>query len=160
MTHKFFSKPYMDNRQIILVRRGEGKRVRTIGDFVGKRIGTQAGSNSEDYINDDVRLKNSFAEFKTYRTFKDAFAELEAGEVDALIVDELAARYELTNIPPKFDIVEDTIGPITQIAIAFPKDNTKLRDRVQKVFDEMIADGTARKISEHWFKADLIKRVK
>ena len=32
-----------------------------------------------------------------------------------------------------------------------------LRDEVQKVFGDMIKDGTAKKISLKWFGADLIK---
>jgi len=35
-----------------------------------------------------------------------------------------------------------------------------LRDRVQKVFDEMVKDGTTKKISEQWFQADLITQKK
>ena len=102
-------------------------------------------------------MRNSFSEFKTYLNFKEAFADLDSGAVDALICDELAARYELSKVPTKFEVVEVTIGPVCEIGIGFRKKDTELRDRVQKVFDEMIKDGTARKISEHWFQADLIK---
>ncbi|MBO4779509.1 MAG: transporter substrate-binding domain-containing protein, partial [Selenomonadaceae bacterium] len=65
---------------------------------------------------------------------------------------------ELGNIPQKFEIVEVTIGPVCEIGVGFRKDDVKLRDEVQKVFDSMIVDGTAKKISEQWFHADLIKR--
>lgn len=156
--YMIFSRPYMDNRQILLVKRGAVDRIRTVGDLDGKVVGTQAGSSSEDYINDTPSLKNSFANFKTYKNFKDAFAELESGDVDALIVDEIVARYELSKIPPKFQVVEATVGPVCEIGIGFRKNDTELRDRVQKAFDDMIADGTAKKISEQWFQADLIKR--
>lgn len=156
--YMLFSKPYMDNRQILLVKRGAVDRIRTVGDLEGKVVGTQAGSSSETYVNDTPSFKNSFAAFKTYRNFKDAFAELDSGDVDALICDEIVARYELGKIPPKFVIVEVTIGPVTEIGIGFRKNDTELRDKVQKVFDDMIRDGTAKAISEKWFNADLIKR--
>ncbi|MBE8954724.1 MAG: amino acid ABC transporter substrate-binding protein [Quinella sp. 2Q5] len=153
-----FSKPYMDNRQILLVKRGNIDRIRTVGDLEGRVVGTQAGSSSENYVNATPSLKNTFAAFKTYRNFVDAFKELDNGDVDVLICDEILARYEMSTIPPRFYIVEATVGPVTEIAIGFRKNDTELRDQVQKVFDEMIADGTAGKISEHWFQADLIKR--
>ena len=50
-----------------------------------------------------------------------------------------------------------TVGPTSEFGIAFAKENTALRDKVQKVFDEMVADGTAAKISEQWFGTNLVK---
>ena len=82
---------------------------------------------------------------------------MESGEVDVLIVDELAGRYEMSKIPAKFEAVEVTIGPVTQIGIGFRKEDAELRDRIQKVFDDMIRDGTAKEISEKWFRTDLVK---
>ena len=152
-----YSKPYMDNRQILLVKKDNNQGIRGESDLAGKSVGTQDGSNSADYVEQNESLKNSFAEFKTYRNFRDAFNELEGGLVDVLIVDELAGRYEMSKVPSKFDPIEVTIGPVTEIGIGFRKEDTALRDKVQKVFDDMIRDGTARKISEHWFQADLIK---
>ena len=156
--YMIYSKPYLDNRQILLVRRGNDLNIHAAGDLAGKIVGTQAGSSSENYINDIPHFKESFAEFKTYRNFKDAFAELDSGDVDVLICDEIAARYEISRVPPKFEIIEVTIGPVCEIGIGFRKDDVELRDRVQKAFDAMVADGIARKISEQWFQADLIKR--
>ena len=46
---------------------------------------------------------------------------------------------------------------MSEFGIAFAKDNTKLRDEVQKVLDEMKADGTIAKISTKWFTKDITK---
>ena len=156
--YMIYSKPYLDNRQILLVRRGNDLNIRTAGDLTDKVVGTQAGSSSENYVNDTPNFKSTFAAFKTYHNFKDAFAELDSGAVDVLICDEIAARYEINRIPPKFEVIEVTIGPACEIGIGFRKDNVELRDKVQKAFDSMVADGTAGKISEQWFQSDLIKR--
>ena len=58
----------------------------------------------------------------------------------------------------KFEALDVTVGPVSEFGIAFRKEDTELRDKVQKVFDEMVADGTAAKISNEWFKADLLKK--
>ncbi len=158
--YMIFSKPYMDNRQILLIRAGNDLNIRNVSDLAGKIVGTQAGSNSEDYINADAALKKSFAAFKTYRNVKEGFAALNAGEFDVLIVDEIAARYEMIRRPKTFRIIDVTVGPVTEFGIGFRKDNVELRDKVQAVFDEMIADGTAKDISIKWFNADLIKSRK
>jgi len=158
--YMIFSKPYMDNRQILLVQKGNPQNIYSEFDLRGKIVATQAGSHSEIYINANESVKNSFKEFRTYPNFKDGFAALAKGEFDALIIDEIAARYEMTINPGAFDIVETTIGSITKFGIGFPKDKVELRDKVQKVFDGMIKDGTAKEISEKWFHADLIKTQK
>ena len=155
--YMIFSKPYMDNRQIVLTRKNNTEKIHSEKDFAGKIVGTQAGSNSETYINDSVNLKKTLKEFKTYRNFKEAFAALINGEMDLLIVDEIAGRYELKKSADTFQAVDVTVGPVTEFGIGFRKNDIELRDRVQKVFDEMIADGTAKKISQKWFQADLIK---
>ena len=154
--HVLYSKPYMDNRQILLVRRGNRQNIRSIYDIEGKVVGTQAGSTAEGYVEQDDALKNIFGEFKTYDTYKNAFKALEGGELDVLICDEIVARYEAIHSVDKFEAVGITIGPVTEFGIGFRKDDIELRNKVQKVFDDMIRDGTAKEISERWFQADLI----
>ena len=152
-----YSKPYMDNRQIILVKKGNPKNINSLGDLEGKIVGAQAGSSAEAYLNEDAPLKKSFAKHLTYQTVNEEFKALNDGECDALITDEIAARYEINKKPGAFEIVEVTVGPIAEFGVGFRKGNTELRDKVQKAFDDMIRDGTATRISEEWFQADLIK---
>ena len=125
--YMIFSRPYMYNRQILLVEKNNPKGIYSLGDL------------------------------KTYDNFKEGFAALSRGELDALVVDEIAARYEMNRTPDTFEAVEVTVGSVTGFGIGFKKNNIELRDKVQKAFDEMIKDGTAKKISEQWFGADLIK---
>ena len=155
--YMIFTKPYMENRQILIVPKGNPQNIHSVGDLEGKIVGTQAGSSSRDYVDANPNLKNSFKEFKTYLNFKIAFADLYDGNVDVLICDELAGRYEISKTPQKFAVVEVTIGSVCEIGIGFRKDDVELRDEVQKVFDDMIKDGTAKKISEKWFQVNLIK---
>ena len=153
-----FSKPYMDNRQIVFVKAGNDLGIKSEADLAGKKVGTQAGSTAEAYIDKTPALKDSFAEFKTYGDYVSAFMDLENGRIDALVCDEITGRYAMSKQEGKFDALDVKVGDMTQFGIAFRKDDTELRDKVQKVFDEMVADGTAAKISEQWFKADLLKK--
>ena len=147
-----FSKPYMDNRQIVFVKAGNE------ADLAGKGIGTQAGSTAEAYIDSQADLKGSFREFKTYGDYVSAFMDLENGRIDALVCDEIVGRYAMSKQDGKFAALDVTVGPVSEFGIAFRKDDTALRDKVQGVFDEMVKDGTAGKISAQWFQADLIKK--
>ncbi|MBR6712636.1 MAG: amino acid ABC transporter substrate-binding protein [Selenomonadaceae bacterium] len=155
--YMIFSKPYMNNRQILIVKRGNTQNIHSVSDLEGKVVGTQAGSNSVDYVEQHKDLKESFEAFKTYRNYREAFHDLDKDLVDVLIADEIVSRYAMLKRAGKFEIIEVTVGSATEIGIGFRKDNIELRDKVQKVFDEMVKDGTARKISEQWFQADLIK---
>lgn len=153
-----FSKPYMDNRQIAFVKKGNDQGIAAEADLAGKAIGTQAGSTAEAYIDKTEGLKDSFKEFKTYGDYVSAFMDLENGRIDALVCDEIVGRYAMSKQGEKFEALDVTIGPVSQFGIAFRKDDTALRDKVQGVFDEMIKDGAAKKISEQWFGVDLIKK--
>ena len=155
-----FSDPYMDNRQIVFVKNGNDQGIKAEADLAGKKIGTQAGSTAEAYIDSVESLKSSFAEFKTYGDYVSAFMDLENGRIDALVCDEIVGRYAMSKQGDKFQALDVAVGPITQFGIAFRKDDTDLRNKVQGVFDEMVNDGTAGKISEEWFGADLIKEKK
>ena len=154
-----FSDPYMDNRQIIFIRKDDAanKNISAEKDLAGKSVGTQAGSTAEAYITENEALKNSFGDFKTYGDYISAFMDLENGRLDAVVCDEIVGRYYMAKHADKLDALNVTVGPMSEFGIAFAKENTALRDEVQKAFNEIVADGTAKKISEEWFGADLIK---
>ncbi|MBR4151569.1 MAG: amino acid ABC transporter substrate-binding protein [Selenomonadaceae bacterium] len=149
-----FSKPYMDDRQIVLAKKDSDWDIHSEYDLADKIVGTQAGSTSDCYLKRNLkdRLKNH----RTYSKFKEALNALMNDEIEVIVCDELIARYEARN-NPNLKVIEAKIGVITETGIGFRKEDTELRDQVQKVFDGMIKDGTAKKISEKWFQADLIK---
>jgi len=153
-----FSDPYMDNRQIIFVRKGDDKGIKAEADLTGKAIGTQSASTAEEYFNDNTALKDSLRELKTYGDYVAAFMDLENGRLDAVVCDEIVGRYYMSKHADTLDAIDTNVGPVSQFGIAFAKDNTQLRDTVQKAFDDIVADGSAAKISEKWFGADLLKK--
>ncbi|MBR4903255.1 MAG: amino acid ABC transporter substrate-binding protein [Selenomonadaceae bacterium] len=152
-----FSKPYMDNRQIIMVRKGDNRDIYSEGDLKGRIVGAKAGTTSAIYIENNEKLKDSLAGFKIYVTDEEAFEDLENGNADAIVCDEIIGCFEMIRNRNEFELVNITVGKACEMGIGFRKNDTELRDRVQKAFDEIIKDGTAKKISEQWFGADLIK---
>ena len=146
--YMIFTKPYMDDRQILLVKEGNAQDIHAEGDLEGKIVGVQAGSTSDDYISRNEEIRNGLKDFKTYKHFSDVTEALKNNEIDVLVCDELIARYEANRHPGQFELLNVKIGSVAEMAVGFRKDNIELRDKVQTVFDEMIADGTAKKISE------------
>ena len=152
-----FSEPYMDNRQIVFVAKNGKVTVAGEADLAGKTIGTQSGGTTEEYFENKPELKASMKEVKDYPDYIHAFMDLENGRLDAVVGDEIIGRYYISKPPDEIQAIDTVIGTVSQFGIAFRKDDQKLRDEVQKVFDEMKADGTVAKISEKWFAKDITK---
>ena len=150
-----FSDPYMENKQVIFV--PENADVTSLDQLKGKVIGTQSGSTAEAFLDDNPDYAGQFAEVKKYGDYIDAFMDLENGRIDAVVTDELVGTYYLQKHPNVFKETTLVVGEPTDFGIAFAKDNQALRDEVQKVMNDMKADGTIAKISEKWFGKDITK---
>ena len=152
-----FSDPYMDNRQIIFVKKGT-TGIASEADLKGKTVGTQSGGTAEEYIDGNAALKGSMKEVKKYSDYISAFMDLENGRLDAIVADEITGRYYMSKHPESIEAVDVAVGPVSTFGIGFRKEDQQLRDDVQKVLDEMKADGTMAKISEKWFGKDITKK--
>lgn len=102
-------------------------------------------------------IKDIIKELKTYDNDEKVFMALKNGDVDVVISDEILARYLMAKNGYHFEILPKTLGEVHEYGIGFRKNDEKLRDAIQEAFDSMVKDGTAKKISEKWFQADLIK---
>ena len=151
-----FSNPYMDNRQIIFVKKGS-TAVSDEKSLAGKTIGVQSASTAEEYTDTTDFYKNEVKEVKKYPDYVAAFMDLENGRLDAVIGDEIVGRYYMSKHPDELEALPIVVGPVSEFGIAFAKDNTALQSEVQKVIDEMKADGTIAKISTEWFGKDITK---
>ena len=148
-----FSDPYMKNRQVIFV--PVNSDIKSLDQLKGKVIGTQSGSTAEDFLDNNQDYAAQFAEVKKYGDYIDAFMDLENGRIDAVVTDELIGTYYMQKHADSFKETDIVVGEPTDFGIAFAKDNQALRDEVQKVMNEMKADGTIAKISEKWFGKDI-----
>ncbi len=151
-----FSAPYMDNRQIIFVKKGR-MDIKDEATLAGKVVGTQSGGTAEEYIVGNADLKNRLKDFKTYSDYISAFMDLENDRLDAIVADEIMGRYYMSKHKDKLEAVDVAVGPVSTFGIGFRKDDTALRDDVQKVLNEMKKDGTTAKVSESWFGKDITK---
>lgn len=152
-----FSEPYMDNRQIIFVKKGT-QDITDEKSLAGKVVGTQSAGTAEEYMDKSDFFKTQVKEVKKYSDYVSAFMDLENGRLDAVVGDEITGRYYMSKHADTIEAVDVAVGDVSTFGIAFAKDNKALRDEVQKVMDEMKADGTMAKISEKWFGKDITKK--
>ncbi|EAX48446.1 extracellular solute-binding protein, family 3 [Thermosinus carboxydivorans Nor1] len=149
-----FTKPYMENRQIIVV--NANSPIKSKADLAGKVVGVQDGSSSVEAVEKDAAALKSFKELKKYPDNVAALMDLKAGRLDAVVVDEIVGRYYIAKKPGEYAILADNFGS-EEYGVGLRKDDKELLDKLQKVLDEMKKDGTAAKISKQWFGADIVK---
>lgn len=147
-----FTKPYLNNAQVVIVRADSG--IKNLTDLTGKTLGVQAGSSAADAIDENPALKSSLKSIVDFNDNIMALNDLEIGGLDGVAMDSVVAEYSLKVTGKPFVIVGESLAP-EQYGIAFKKDNTELRDKVQKALEDMAADGTVAKISEKWFGSDI-----
>ncbi len=88
------SKPYIANRQIIIVNEKSG--IKTKADLAGKLVAAQAGSSAVDAMQADAETFASFEELVQFDNNNAAYLDLKAGRVDAFVVDEVVGKYMIS----------------------------------------------------------------
>jgi ABC-type amino acid transport substrate-binding protein len=146
-----FSEPYFPADQSLMVKRGSD--IKTVEDLAGKTIGAQLGTTGADYAKDETDAET----VRTYDLIDDAFNALQSGQIEAVINDFPVSKYAERS---KQDlVVVDTIATDESYGLAFNKDSTELRDRVNKALQEMKDDDTYTEIYRKWFEEDPPDRI-
>jgi lysine-arginine-ornithine-binding protein len=142
-----FSVPYFPADQSLMVKRGSD--IKSTDDLDGKRIGAQLGTTGADYAKNKVKGAETV---RTYDLVDDAFKALQTGQVDAVINDFPVSKYAERS---KKDLqVVQRISTGEEYGLGFNKDDTKLKEEVDKALNEMKEDGTYTKIYKKWFEED------
>jgi polar amino acid transport system substrate-binding protein len=150
-----FSKPYMTNSVVIVV--NEKSSINKLADLKGKKVAVQAGAPAATYVQNYQGAGFNAKMLKELVQYPDnamAFYDLKKGGVDVVAVDEIFADYYIKTQKLRLRRLPDFIAK-EQIGIAFRKNDTTLRDKVQEALDSMIKDGTAARISMKWFGRDV-----
>lgn len=147
-----FSDPYMNNKQVIVVM-GDSE-IASLADLAGKKLGYQAGSSSEDALNGAEELKASLGEIVKFDDFMTALMDLEKGGLDAVLIDEVMANYNISASGKDYKVLEETLAG-EEYGIGFRKDDQALMEKIQETLNAMAEDGTLAEISEKWFGKDI-----
>ena len=149
-----FSKPYFDNRIVIISLNGSG--IDQIADLSDMKVGVELQSSGQAAVEgNDVFA--SIDELVKYTTITEAILDLKAGGIDAIVADEIFARYAVSKEADQYQVASEVFNS-ENYGIGFRLEDVALRDKVDAIIDEMAADGTAAEISMKWFGEDLLKR--
>ena len=146
-----FSDSYATGVQVVIVK--EDSDIASVDDLTGKKIGVQLSTTGDIYAS-DTPDNGGFGEenVEKYSKGADAVIALTQGKVDAVIIDNEPAK-EFVKANEGLKILE-TEFVSEDYAIAFAKNNTELKDKVNTALNDLINDGTVQKIIDKYIKAD------
>ncbi|RCW40916.1 MULTISPECIES: amino acid ABC transporter substrate-binding protein [unclassified Halanaerobium] len=148
-----FSRPYIANRQIIIVQ--DDSEIKNKSDLAGKVVGIQLGSSSVTAVESEPEVLESFKELRKFSNNTEALLDLQSGRVDAVVVDEIVGRYYMSKRPGQFKVLEENFGR-EEYGIGVRDGADSFRKALNETLEEMIEDGTAAEISEKWFGEDIL----
>ena len=138
-----FSYNYMENRQVIVVRKDSG--IASAEDLVGKAGAVEEGSAGESYA---AAFEGAMIKGFTYQT--DCLFEVNAGTMDFAVLDaQLAKSYAGKGDYSNLMIVEELSSDVEYYAIGFKK-GSELTALVNEQLEKLAADGTIAKLAEKY----------
>lgn len=149
-----FSKPYFNNRIVVLTL--SAKTTNAIADLSGLKVGVELASSGQSALEGNAVFA-SLNEMVKFTSISEAVLDLRAGNIDAIVADEIFARYAVSKDPSAFRIASEVFNS-ENYGIGFRLGDVTLRDKIDEIIDEMVDDGTAAEISIKWFGEDLLTR--
>jgi polar amino acid transport system substrate-binding protein len=147
-----WTEPYMENRQVVVV--NSDSKVTSLADLAGLTVAVQKDSSGLAALEENSQLTDTFGELVQEDSYLNALMELESGSVDAVVMDEIVARYEIQTSGKSMVVLDESIAS-EEYGVGFLLGNEALRDEVQATLEDMAADGTMAEISNKWFGEDI-----
>lgn len=147
-----YSRSYFDAGQVIVVRdlpagTGHSTAIETIDDLPGRVVGVEWGWVPEGEPTQKLALQA--LPVRRYDTPGDALRALQAGEIEAALVDRISAL----SYAGECRGVRIAGAPLTGVRYVIPvrPDSTRLLKEIDRVLDELEVDGTMARLVDKWF---------
>ncbi len=141
------SLPYYRSAQRLLIR-ADGTQIKSLRDMIGKRVGVVANSGGAAIAETYNKNRGNAIRLFSSRDLDRMIIQLRDRQLDAMILDEPVAVWQVRN-NPNFIIVGEPLIPIRLVAI-INKDDVSLKKAIDKALTEMIQDGKLEQILKRW----------
>jgi polar amino acid transport system substrate-binding protein len=142
-----FSSFYFDDGQVLVV--PQGSPVTGAQDLAGLRLGVPLGSDADALARRLATATPSITLRSSYDTPGEALAALRAGQLDAALVDNVAAL-TATQASPGLRIAAALSSE--PLALAVPARAFQLHAEVNRALAELRADGLFERLNARWFR--------
>lgn len=149
-----FSKPYMVERQVLVVKKDS--LIKSLADMKGKTLEIQQSSTADNALNADKDFGKNFGNIIRVPDNLSALSDLEQGSCDAVMMDEIIARYALKQgklinvIPVENKALKDGV-----YAVGFKLGNKELAEKIDQALRELNKEGKLRELSRKYFGEDI-----
>lgn len=150
-----FSTPYVRNKQVIVIKTNNADKFKDIESMAGASCVAESGSAGQTAIEENAVLsQNTFIGASAQ---KDALLEVKSGTADIAVIDYVMAT---ASIGPDTDysdlMIVDGIDLVAEeYAIGLRKNDTETLAKINGAIDELVADGTLKKLAEKYGLADV-----
>lgn len=141
-----FSDPYFVDDGFIIIVRKDNDSIKDWKDLEGKNVGAQVGT---EQVKEAQAAKA--AQVKQLDSNSQAFMELQAGTLDAVVIDQPVGLFYLKKGADKDLKVVGSVKDAVGMAAAMKKENKELLDAYNKALKELKANGTYDKLYVKWF---------
>jgi arginine/ornithine transport system substrate-binding protein len=147
-THKYYQTPAK------FVRKKDSGIEITQAGLEGKTVGVQQATVHDTYLTDNY---GSIVNIKRYSTLDEAYLDLASGRLDLLLADAVPVKDGFLSKPAgkNFEFVgPDLVDPKwfgEGIGIPVRKEDSDLREMLNKAIDILRVDGTYKKIQDKYF---------
>ncbi|MCK4204870.1 ABC transporter substrate-binding protein [Brucella pituitosa] len=145
-----FVGPYYHAGRTIVVK--DSSSIQKLEELNGKTVGVTMGDAHEKWAKAQGDLT-----VRTYKGLPEMLIDLEAGRIDALVMDSIPVMIAVKETGQKVRILDtpNIEGGRVALGIAIRKNNPELKAAMQKTLDDMLADGGYEKISMQWIGSDI-----
>jgi len=143
-----FSKGYLTLKQVLLARADES-RFSNIDEFVANaslKVGAQSGTTNYSVAADMVGKDR----LVVYETFPATLRALLAGNIDAVVIDDVEGHGYVGANADKVRVVGKPLTETEELGFIFPK-GSELASAFNAALDDMRNDGTLDAINNKWF---------
>ena len=125
--------------------------INSVADLAGKKIGVQAGTTGEAWVQDNV----ADVKISSFKTGMDAALDLKNGAIDAVVLDELPAK-EIVARNSELKLIKDSefTNNKEAYAIAVKKGNAELLASINKTISDMKENGEYEALVNAFMPAD------
>lgn len=145
-----FSTSYVVNQQVVVIKKSNADKYKSLADLKGATICAESGSAGESAIEADANL--SEASYVASSAQKDALLEVKAGTCDAAVLDLTLAQAVINEDTDYSDlmIMEGTNLQSEEYAIGMRLEDVETVKVINEAIAKLLADGTLAKLGEKY----------
>lgn len=135
-----FSNNYVDSTEVVVVNAAAPAVAEPTGEALTDMIvGVQQGNIADLWVSNDENAQPQ--DIIRYTKFAQAAEDLKNGKIDCIVMDEVPAKDMVASSNGALAILEGEPLFVDQYAIAVQKGNTEMLEAINKVIDQLKAEG-------------------